>query len=53
MARKRPTARPGTLVVLEHTSAILKGNPLAAVGAEVDRREKKIATWLEEVKNSK
>ncbi len=27
--------------------------PLAEVRAEVDRREKKIATWLEEVKNSK
>ena len=31
MAQKRPKGDPGTVVVLEHVSQILKGNPLRLV----------------------
>jgi S-formylglutathione hydrolase FrmB len=37
---KRPVAKPGTLVVLEHHSRILKGNPLG------DPHVRKLAVWL-------
>ncbi len=40
MALKRPKHPPGTLVVLEHTSKILKGNPLG------DPHVRKLAVWL-------
>ena len=37
---KRPKGQAGTLVVLEHTSQILKGNPLG------DPHVRKVAAWL-------
>lgn len=40
MALKRPKGPTGTLVVLEHTSQILKGNPLG------DPHVRKVAVWL-------
>jgi enterochelin esterase-like enzyme len=40
MALKRPQAHAGTLVVLEHTSKILKDNPLG------DPHVRKVAAWL-------
>src|SRR5438105_4325576 len=40
MALKRPKGEPGTLVVLEHTSQVLKGNPLG------DPHVRKLAAWL-------
>jgi hypothetical protein len=40
MALKRPKGPAGTLVVLEHTSQILKGNPLG------DPHVRKVAVWL-------
>lgn len=40
MALKHPKAPAGTLVVLEHTSRILKGNPLR------DPHVRKLAVWL-------
>ncbi|HEU0203260.1 MAG TPA: alpha/beta hydrolase-fold protein, partial [Burkholderiaceae bacterium] len=40
MALKRPKGSAGTLVVLEHTSNILKGNPLG------DPHVRKLAAWL-------
>lgn len=40
MARKRPTGPEGTLVVLEHDSRILRGNPLG------DPHVRKLAVWL-------
>lgn len=40
MALKRPQGAAGKLVVLEHTSRILKGNPLG------DPHVRKIAAWL-------
>lgn len=40
MALKRPTGPAGTLVVLEHVSRILKGNPLG------DPHVRKLAVWL-------
>ena len=40
MARKRPNPHPGTLLVLEHTSRILKGNPLG------DPHVRKVGVWL-------
>ncbi len=40
MARKRPATRPGTLMVLQHTSQILKHNPLG------DPHVRKLAVWL-------
>src|SRR3990172_5977312 len=40
MSLKRPKGHPGTLVVLEHTSKILKGNPLG------DPHVRKVGVWL-------
>ncbi|MEO8716746.1 MAG: alpha/beta hydrolase-fold protein [Burkholderiales bacterium] len=40
MALKRPKGPPGTLVVLEHHSRILKGNPLG------DPHVRKLGVWL-------
>ncbi|HTM19907.1 MAG TPA: alpha/beta hydrolase-fold protein [Kofleriaceae bacterium] len=40
MARKRQPASPGRVVVLEHISRILKGNPLR------DPHVRKVAVWL-------
>src|SRR2546426_6878547 len=40
MARKRPEGKPGTLVLLEHDSKILRGNPLG------DPHVRKLAVWL-------
>jgi enterochelin esterase-like enzyme len=40
MALKRPQGSAGTLVLLEHTSKILKGNPLR------DPHVRKLAVWL-------
>jgi enterochelin esterase-like enzyme len=40
MARKRPRGASGTLVVLEHTSKILRDNPLG------DPHVRKLAVWL-------
>jgi S-formylglutathione hydrolase FrmB len=40
MARKLPNPHPGTLLVLEHTSKILKGNPLG------DPHVRKVGVWL-------
>jgi S-formylglutathione hydrolase FrmB len=40
MALKRPQSPAGTLVVLEHSSAILKNNPLG------DPHVRKVAVWL-------
>jgi S-formylglutathione hydrolase FrmB len=40
MALKRPKGRSGTLTVLEHTSSILKDNPLG------DPHVRKLAVWL-------
>src|SRR5712671_2351713 len=40
MALKRPKGASGTLAVLEHTSSILKGNPLG------DPHVRKLAVWL-------
>ena len=40
MSIKRPKGPAGTVVVLEHTSAILKGNPLG------DPHVRKLAAWL-------
>src|SRR5215470_9558338 len=40
MALKRPKGSPGTVVVLEHTSKILKGNPLG------DPHVRKVGVWL-------
>jgi hypothetical protein len=40
MALKRPKGNAGTLVVLEHTSQVLKGNPLH------DPHVRKLAVWL-------
>jgi hypothetical protein len=40
MALKRPKGDPGTLVVLEHVSQVLKGNPLG------DPHVRKLAVWL-------
>jgi len=40
MAKKRPLAATGTLVVLEHTSRILRDNPLG------DPHVRKVAVWL-------
>ena len=40
MALKRPRGPAGTLVVLEHTSQILNGNPLG------DPHVRKVAVWL-------
>ena len=40
MALKRPKGPSGTLVVLEHTSKLLKDNPLG------DPHVRKLAVWL-------
>jgi hypothetical protein len=40
MALKRRRGSPGTLIVLEHTSKILKDNPLG------DPNVRKLAVWL-------
>src|SRR5690606_24039000 len=40
MALKRPTWKPGTLVLLEHESRILRDNPLG------DPHVRKLAVWL-------
>ena len=40
MARKRPLRNAGTVVVLEHRSAVLAGNPLR------DPTERRLAVWL-------
>jgi enterochelin esterase-like enzyme len=40
MSLKRPKGDPGTLVVLEHVSKILKGNPLG------DPHVRKLGVWL-------
>jgi S-formylglutathione hydrolase FrmB len=40
MALKRPAWKPGTLVLLEHDSKILRGNPLK------DPHVRKLAVWL-------
>src|SRR3954465_9537772 len=40
MARKHSKAAPGTVVILEHTSRILKGNPLG------DPHVRKVGVWL-------
>ena len=40
MALKRPKDPAGTLIVLEHTSKILKDNPLG------DLHVRKLAVWL-------
>ena len=40
MARKRPLTSSGTLVVLEHTSKVLAGNPLG------DPHVRKLGVWL-------
>ena len=40
MALKRSKARTGTVVVLEHTSQVLKGNPLG------DPHVRRVAVWL-------
>jgi enterochelin esterase-like enzyme len=40
MAIKRPRGRAGTLVVLEHTSKVLRGNPLR------DPHVRRLAVWL-------
>jgi enterochelin esterase-like enzyme len=40
MALKRPRGAPGTLVVLEHESKILRGNPLG------DPHRRRLAVWL-------
>ena len=40
MTLKRPKGSPGTLVVLEHVSHILRGNPLG------DPHVRKVAVWL-------
>ena len=40
MARKRPRGSAGTLVVLEHVSRVLRGNPLG------DPHVRKLAVWL-------
>jgi hypothetical protein len=40
MARKRPATQPGTLLVLQHTSKILKNNPLR------DPHVRKVVVWL-------
>jgi len=40
MALKRPKWKPGTTVVLEHVSKVLKGNPLG------DPHVRKLAVWL-------
>ncbi len=40
MALKRPTWNPGTVVILEHDSRILRGNPLG------DPHVRKLAVWL-------
>ena len=40
MALKRSKGRAGTLVVLEHASAILKGNPLG------NPHVRKLRVWL-------
>ncbi len=40
MARKRPVQRPGQVVILEHESQVLKGNPLR------DPHVRKLAVWL-------
>ena len=40
MALKRPRGSAGTLVVLEHTSTVLRGNPLR------DPHVRRVAVWL-------
>jgi len=40
MSIKHPPRRPGTVVVLEHVSKILAGNPLG------DPHVRKLAVWL-------
>src|ERR1700694_844227 len=40
MALKRPRWKPGTLVMLEHVSTVLKGNPRG------DPHVRKLAVWL-------
>jgi enterochelin esterase-like enzyme len=40
MALKRPTWKPGTIVVLEHDSRVLRDNPLG------DPSTRKVAVWL-------
>src|SRR5688572_16180313 len=40
MARKRSISKPGTLVVLEHVSKVLEGNPLG------DPHVRQLAVWL-------
>ena len=40
MALKRPAGKPGTLMLLEHDSKILRGNPLG------DPHVRKLAVWL-------
>ena len=40
MSLKRPKGPAGTLVVLEHSSKILKGNPLA------EPHIRKVGVWL-------
>jgi Putative esterase len=40
MAIKRPIWKPGTVVVLEHVSSVLRGNPLG------DPHVRKLAVWL-------
>lgn len=40
MSLKRPKGHPGTLVVLEHNSKVLKGNPLG------DPHWRKLDVWL-------
>jgi enterochelin esterase-like enzyme len=40
MARKRPLSSPGTVVILEHDSRVLAGNPLG------DSAKRRLAVWL-------
>ena len=40
MALKRPKWKEGTVIVLEHVSALLKGNPLG------DPHVRRLAVWL-------
>ena len=40
MSLKRPQGHPGTYIVLEHRSRILKGNPLG------DPHVRKLGVWL-------
>ena len=40
MAIKRPKGKDGSVIVLEHSSALLKGNPLG------DPHVRRLAVWL-------